>query len=124
MIALCVVALLFSVVSCDLTIAKTKECGQITCEYLYYCSNIENACKPCRKVCDAGGNQDMKLCNRHCQGKSNILPGWTGFLSMADFLLFPRAYLIIAHSQQLKCFICDANFKIKQLPIVRQVFRP
>ncbi|KAL0277215.1 UNVERIFIED_CONTAM: hypothetical protein PYX00_004573 [Menopon gallinae] len=135
MIALCVVALLFGVVSCDLTIAKTKECGQITCDYLYYCSNIENACRPCRKICDVGGNQDMRLCNRHCQDyihdmrylkrdevvdnakeqidKLQVLTTISLIFSLIAFVFFVLGAVMLWFSNKAKLNILNINAQMK-----------
>ncbi|KAK6634976.1 hypothetical protein RUM44_000225 [Polyplax serrata] len=51
----------------DLTLSNDKECGQLTCGFSEFCSQIDGTCKPCSKICNDGHNREEKLCNHHCQ---------------------------------------------------------
>lgn len=66
-----IASLLFGVAVCDLNVAKTKECGQLRCGYVEFCSPIDNSCKHCSKICDEGHNQEIFMCNEHCQGQQD-----------------------------------------------------
>lgn len=61
---------LFYLIQCDgITIGGVK-CGEKVCKLSEYCSQFDNTCQPCQKICDkTSHNYEEAVCEKDCQSK-------------------------------------------------------